>query len=134
MYFQIKNTHSNLDHKEFIYELARWTCHQIEHSASAFGLPRVPDEAYAPETAYGLTAKHLTRGYIARLFVDIILDKAMVEFQDSLVKKINKEGVFSLYRLLGGEPILRSMTEYIAADDINEEGVSPEQPDSQRLE
>lgn len=101
MYYQLKNTHSRLDHKEFIHELARWISHQIKHSASAFGLPRVPDEAFAPETAYGLTAKHLTRGYVARLFTDIILDKAMGEFQDLLVKKINKEGVFSLYPLLG---------------------------------
>ena len=55
----------------------------------------------------------------------------MLEIQDSLVKKINKEGVFSLYQLLGEQPILRSMIEYIAADDISEQGVSPEQPDSQ---
>ena len=106
----------------------------MEDSESAFGLPRVPEEAYPPEAGYGLTAEQLTRGDIARQFIDIILDKAIEEFQDALVKKINKEGVFSLYQFLGKQPILGSMTEYINADDTSEEGDSSEQSDSESSE
>ena len=121
MYFHIRNTQSNHDYKEFAHGLARWTSHQIEHSASAFGFLRVPKEAYAPKVAYRLGAKRLTRGSIARLYINIILNKAMEETQDFLFKKIKKEGVFSLYQLLEGQPLLKSMTEFLAANDVEEQ-------------
>jgi hypothetical protein len=130
VYFQVKNTYPHNNYKEFARGLMRWTCHQIEHSAAAFGLPRVPKEAYAPRIAYGQGAQKLTRVSIAKLYINIILDKAMVEIQDCVLKKIKKEGVFSLYQLMEEQSLLKSMTEFIAANDIGDQTVSPEQPDS----
>ena len=116
-YRQLKSIHPRLDRSEVATELARWISHQLKHSASGFGLPRVSDEAVALEEAYNFNATALTRGRVARLYVDIILDKAMIEVEEWMKQKIEKDGLFSLYPIVDGQPVLHSMMEFMVAGE-----------------
>lgn len=108
--WQLKRINPRLDHKEFIRQLKQWTAHQLEHSASAFGLSRVPSEALAPDAAYAF-AERLTRGRVAGLYINAILDKAMTEIEDWLVDQINEKDLFSLYPILEGQSLLKMIAE-----------------------
>jgi len=121
----LRESHSSLDYEEFRFNFTRSIAHQVEHSASAFGLPRVPNEAIAPSVTYKTgRAKRLTRGKVAGLFIDIIFDKAMLEIVDWFMKEVEQKGLFSLYPMLEGENILQSMAESLAARGQAEETIT----------
>jgi len=127
----IREKHSSLNYKEFQSHLTRSIAHQVEHSASAFGLPRVPDEAIAPRVTYKEgRAKRLTRGDVAALFIDIIFDKAILEIKDWFMKEVKQKGLFSLYPMLEGDNILQSMAESIAARGQAEETITQSNQDT----
>lgn len=85
----------------------------------------MPEEAIAPEVAYQFGAEHLTRANVAQLYIDIILDKAMMEVQDWLLKEIGQKGLHSLYPILEGRSLLMSMAEFVTAPDEAEQANSP---------
>ena len=51
-----------------------------------------------------------------------------------LMEKVKKDGVFSLYQIVEGQPVLKSITNFEAAKDLNEMACLSEQLDSQWLE
>jgi hypothetical protein len=119
-YFQLKSDHPYLERDDFRKELGRWAAHQLDHPASAFGLPLVPDEARAPQVGYQFSDGYLTRGRAAGRFVNIILDRALIEARDWLVAKIKGEGFTSLHPILEGESLFKLIAEHKAAEEEEE--------------
>jgi hypothetical protein len=121
----LSNQHPSLERDDFRRDLARWAAQRLDHAASAFGLPRVPNEAKPP--GYYLDTEYLTRGAVAKKFVNIVLDRAMVEAQDWLMDKIEEEGFLSILPILEGQSLFKLVAEFMALKEEEKQSVSSQQ-------